>query len=322
MVKTELGKLEKLEDLRNVWEHEAIDFTPWLAEEKNLALLSKTLKLNTIIVKEREAAVGDFKADIFAIEEGTGTRVIIENQLEPTDHRHLGQIITYAAGKDAGIIIWIVKEARDKHRQAVKWLNDKTSSDIDVYLVEIELWRIGDSAYAPKFNVVESPNIWQKANKDSESSSETGLLQLNFWEKLKEYAEKRQDFKCFFPFFKITAKSWYNLNLKTSGIYIQLRFRTQKKKIYSGIYITNNKPLYKGFEKKKNALESQIGAPVFWSDAVKDSYIFTEKPIDPNNSAHWQEAFQWLCDTSLKWKACFDQLYPGLELEEDIENQD
>lgn len=321
MVKTELGKLEKMEDLRNVWEHEAIDFTPWLAEEKNLALLSDAIGIS-IRFKEREAAVGRFSADIFAEEIGTERKIVIENQIEETDHNHLGKLITYAAWLNAGVLIWIVKKAKEEHRQAVRWLNDKTDSDIDVYLLEIELWRIGDSAYAPKFNIVESPNSWVKATKNPDSFSETGQLQLNFWNEFKDYASKRQDFKCFFPFQKIGVKSWHNLNTQTRGIYVQLRFRIQKKKIYSGIYITNNKPLYKGFEQKKDTLESQMGMPVFWSDAVKDSYIFTEKPIDPNDSAHWQEAFQWLCDTSLKWKACFDQLYPGLELEEAIENQD
>ena len=302
-----------MKDLHEVWESEPKDFTPWLAKEENLALLSKTLGLNTIIAKETESAVGDFRADILAEEETTGTLVVIENQLEQTDHRHLGQIITYAAGKGAGILIWVVRQARDEHRQAVRWLNDKTGSDVDIYLLEMELWRIGNSAYAPKFNIVESPNNLVKAAKDPEGSTETGQLQLNFWQAFKEYASGRDDFQGFFAFSKISVKSWHNLNLGESGIYIQMRFRIQKKKVYTGIYITNNKPLYQGFVAKKEEIEQFIGAKLEW----KDSVFLASKEIDVNNKDSWNDAFQWLCDMSLKFKECYRKFYREVPSEEE-----
>ena len=317
MIKIELGKLEKMEDLHEVWESEPKDFTPWLAKEENLALLSKTLGLNTIIAKETESAVGDFRADILAEEETTGTLVVIENQLEQTDHRHLGQIITYAAGKGAGILILGVRQARDEHRQAVRWLNDKTGSDVDIYLLEMELWRIGNSAYAPKFNIVESPNNLVKATKDPEGSTETGQLQLNFWQEFKEYASGRDDFQCFFPFSKISVKSWHNLNLGEPGIYIQMRFRIQKKKVYTGIYIVNNKPLYQGFVAQKEEIERFIGEKLDWNDATKDSVFLASKEIDVNNRDSWNDAFQWLCDMSLKFKECYRKFYREVPSEEE-----
>ena len=103
-----LGKLTKVEDLRTVWKHEALDFTRWLAEPINMALLSEAIGLDIATVQV-EDNVGDFNVDIFAIDETSGKKIIIENQLEKTNHDHLGKIITYASGKDANYIVWIVK---------------------------------------------------------------------------------------------------------------------------------------------------------------------------------------------------------------------
>ena len=110
-----LKKLEEIKDLRTVWPHEASDFTPWLSEDDNIALLSDAIGID-ITVDDTESAVGDFNVDIFASETGTDRKIIIENQLEDTNHDHLGKLITYASGKGAGVIIWIVKKAREEHR--------------------------------------------------------------------------------------------------------------------------------------------------------------------------------------------------------------
>lgn len=117
-----LGTIKKIEDLRSVWPHEAHDFSKWLAREDNLRLLSDTIGID-IVLEELESAVGGFNVDLYATEEGTGRRIIIENQLEDTNHDHLGKIITYASGKGAEFVVWIVKRTRDKHRLAVEWLN-------------------------------------------------------------------------------------------------------------------------------------------------------------------------------------------------------
>ena len=128
-----LGKLQK-GDLREIWKHEASDFTNWLAKPENIAILSDEIGIGLKLVKT-EAEVGSFSSDILAEEENTGKKVIIENQLEPTDHNHLGKIITYASGYDAAIIIWIVQEARDEHKRAVDWLNEHTDEGVNFFLV-------------------------------------------------------------------------------------------------------------------------------------------------------------------------------------------
>lgn len=163
---TNLGKLEEVQDLRSVWPNEAKDFTPWLSS--NIGRLGETLGID-IDVEETESAVGDFNVDIFAVDADTGKKIIIENQLEATDHDHLGKLITYASGKAAGLVIWVVKKARDEHKAAIEWLNNHTTEDIGFILCEIKLYRIGDSAIAPSFVVIEKPNDWAKEMKQQAS---------------------------------------------------------------------------------------------------------------------------------------------------------
>ena len=113
-----LGKLEEMDELRSVWPHEALDFTPWLAQEDNLTILSDAIGID-ITVDETESSVGSFSVDILASETGTDRKIIIENQLEDTNHDHLGKLITYASGKSANIIVWVVKHAREEHKAAI-----------------------------------------------------------------------------------------------------------------------------------------------------------------------------------------------------------
>ena len=134
---TTLGKIERIDDLRTIWAHEARDFTKWLAQEDNLALLSDAIGIN-IALEERESSVGDFNVDLYATEVGTGRRIIIENQLEFSNHDHLGKIITYASGKGAEVIVWIVKHARDEHKNAIEWLNQHTDENIGFFLISMQ----------------------------------------------------------------------------------------------------------------------------------------------------------------------------------------
>lgn len=155
-----LGRLE-LVALRQAWADEARDFTPWLAEAENLALLGEAVGLE-LEHEATEKAVGLFSADILARDALSNGRVLIENQLEGTDHRHLGQILTYAAGLDARTVVWIAQSFREEHRAAIDWLNQATTSDFNFFGVEIELYRIGDSPLAPSFNVIAKPNDWTR----------------------------------------------------------------------------------------------------------------------------------------------------------------
>lgn len=168
-----LGILEEIEDLRKVWPKEASDFTPWLAA--NIGRLSKAVGID-IDIEETESAVGDFNVDIFAVDADTGRKIVIENQLEATDHDHLGKLITYASGKAADLVIWIVKKAREEHRAAIEWLNSHTTDDIGFILCEVKLYHIGDSDIAPAFVVIEQPNDWAKGMKQAKSDGQRKKL--------------------------------------------------------------------------------------------------------------------------------------------------
>jgi len=176
-----LGRLEEV-DLRAAWASESGDFTPWLAEDENIALLGDTIGLQ-LEIESREKGVGPFRADILCRETGTDRRVLIENQLERTDHSHLGQLLTYAAGLKTVTVVWIAERFTEEHRAALDWLNEITGEQFSFFGLEIELWRIGDSPVAPKFNIVCEPNDWTKPL--PHEVSDTQLLQQEYWDGLK-----------------------------------------------------------------------------------------------------------------------------------------
>ena len=168
-----LGTLEEIKDLREVWSHEAHDFTPWLA--KNISILGDEVGID-ISIEETESSVGDFNVDIFAIDADTGKKIIIENQLEETDHDHLGKLITYASGKSADLVIWLVRKARPEHRAAIEWLNNHTDEGVGFILCEIKVFRIGNSEPAPKFEIIEQPNNWVKEMKKPSGTNKRTVL--------------------------------------------------------------------------------------------------------------------------------------------------
>lgn len=185
--KTTLGRLKKVA-LREYWEKEATEFTPWLSESDNLALLGETLGIQ-MELEETETNVGPFRADILCRDPNSDEYILIENQIERTDHTHLGQILTYAAGLDAVKVIWIAQQFTDEHRAALDWLNRITSEEFKFFGVEIELWKIGDSVPAPKFNLVAKPNEWTKIVRGATSAkaAERHAIYHQLWKDLTEY---------------------------------------------------------------------------------------------------------------------------------------
>jgi Domain of unknown function (DUF4268) len=168
-----LGRIESV-DLRSAWPDEAKNFTPWLADEDNLGLLGSALGLE-LELEAVEKQVGPFSADILAKVVGSEQWVLIENQIEITDHSHLGQILTYAAGLDASIVVWIARAFREQHRAAIDFLNRITNEDRSFFGIQVELLRIGESAYAPGFTVVAKPNDWAKQTAAAKAASDDSL---------------------------------------------------------------------------------------------------------------------------------------------------
>jgi len=165
----QLGKLRNVE-LRTIWPHEAADFTPWLAE--NIGELGEAVGIE-LELTDMEAECGDFSLDLLAKDLGTGRNVIIENQLDATDHDHLGKLLTYASAYDAAAVIWVSRMIRDEHRQALEWLNQRTDEGTDFFGVVVEAIQIDESKPATRFRPVVFPNEWQKEGKASTAKANT-----------------------------------------------------------------------------------------------------------------------------------------------------
>ena len=176
----EFASLETI-PLRDAWSHEAHNFTPWLAD--NLHLLSELLGLELELIST-EHPVGSFNLDIYAKDLRSEDVVAIENQLERTDHTHLGQVMTYFSALEARKVIWIAKEIREEHRAVISWLNAHTPPEYAFFGVEVSTVRIANSPIAPVFTVVEKPNNWVRAIQQRSRSSceETGERNRSFWD--------------------------------------------------------------------------------------------------------------------------------------------
>ena len=302
-----LGKIKRINDLRMIWPHEANSFTKWLAKEENLSKLGEDIGID-LVLEERESSVGNFSVDIFANEESTGRKVIIENQLEDTDHDHLGKLITYASGKGAEVIVWVVKRARDEHRQAIEWLNQHTDTSLGFFLVEIELWQIDDSAIAPKFNVIERPNDWAKQMKNSDNLSDRKQMLLKFWNGFNDYIVKSDIFKKDFTIRKAQPDHWYDLSVGNSSYHICMTISAQKKRLSCGVYIPDNKDLFHTFEDNKDIFQKEFGEDGDWKEAAKATRIVIYKGFDLYNETKWEEAYAWFVENAIKTKYTFKKM--------------
>ena len=258
-----LSKLEEIKDLRTVWPHEALDFTPWLSQDDNISLLADAIGID-ITVDETESSVGDFNVDIFASETGTDRKIIIENQLEDTNHDHLGKLITYASGKSADIVIWVVKHAREEHKAAIEWLNNHTDDSVGFFLCEIKLYRIGNSEPAVKFEVIEKPNDWTKEVKKSESITETQQLRYDYWVAFEDYAFKNPIFAKNFKKRKPSKNHWLNFSIGSSACHIIVSQIKQRNELDVELYISDDTELYNSLFENKTDIELTSGLSFDW----------------------------------------------------------
>jgi hypothetical protein len=304
-----LGKLKKI-DLREIWEHEATSFTKWLSQEENLNHLGDELGISIKLLKT-EAKVGGFNVDILAEEEDSARKIIIENQLETTDHDHLGKLITYASGTDANVIIWIFREIRDEHRSAIDWLNEHTDENIDFFAVKMELWQIGDSLPAPKFQIISNPNNWAKVAKTNTEQSKltpTKLYQFELWNKFKEFGQSHnQDLS----FTKTNPQHWYNFSIGSSMCHVGLTVNTREKEFACELYIPGDKELFDFLLAKKEAIEKELAIKLDWQrlpEETKASRIKIARKFDVVGDADFSkygEAFGWLEKNLVNFKKVF-----------------
>lgn len=301
-----LGKLQEI-DIRKVWQHEQYDFSKWLAGEENIQELGDALNLSLTDV-ETEKFVGNYRCDILCKDELAGKVVLIENQLESTNHDHLGKIITYASGLDASVVVWIVASARQEHASAIEWLNKHTDDDLSFFLVEVHAYRIGDSDPAPQFKIIEQPNDFAKSVKSIAKSadiSETEKNRLEFWTQLNEVLEERGK-----PFNKrkATTDHWYCVAMGSSECYISMDLVNKEHKIRVGVWINDNKQLYDYFYEHKNEIETCCGFELTWDrlDNKKASLACTYiQGLDFESQDNYPELMNKAIDTVLTLRKAF-----------------
>lgn len=301
-----LGKIIEL-DIRSVWAHEQYDFSKWLAEEENIRALGETLNLSLTDVNT-EQFVGNYRCDIICKDELTGKSVLIENQLEQTNHDHLGKIITYASGLDASVVVWIVANARDEHASAVEWLNKHTDEEVSFFLIEVHAYKIGDSDPAPTFKIIEQPNDFVKTVKALAEKGELNESQkerLNFWTQFNDVIDERSR-----PFNKHKASTdhWYTVAVGSSRCYISIDLVNKEHKIRIGLWINDDKKLFDYFYENKAAIEEAAGAELDWDrlNNRKAAVICTTIPgLNFKKQENYHELMEKTIDTVIAMRAAF-----------------
>jgi hypothetical protein len=313
----ELGEL-KLLNVRYKWTNEASEFTPWLAEEENLSKLGSELGLE-LELENTEVSVGPYSADILAKDISNGKYVVIENQLEKTDHDHLGKAITYASVLDATAIVWIASDFTDEHKKALDWLNDHTSEEISFYGVIVELWQIDESKPAIRFNVVSKPVYIARQINVPDNLTETRKLQLEFWTKFRDRLAKCKEI----PNVQTPRPQyWYDVSLGKAGINLSNIANTYDNKIGVRVYISNRVAdiALPQLIEKKQIIEEEIGEELLWDPHPQNRDKVIGLYLDANlaQKENWDDYLNWLVDTTIKFKVTFSRIIKQLDFNREL----
>ena len=300
-----LGRLQSV-DLRTVWLSEPYSFTPWLAQQDSLDLLAEALSLPGLELVSTEQSVSEFSVDIVARIAGTDDIVAIENQLEKSDHTHLGQCIAYAAGTEAKAVVWIVSEFKDGHRAALDWLNRKTTDDIAFFGVEVEAVRIGASEPAPLFHVVMKPNTWARTVREQtaeQSLSAQNLANLDYWGAFDVIASERGVPHGMAKLTKGNNYYHYLGESKSVGICAYVARGNQNVGVYTFNYGADALEAFDALLPQKSLIEAEYGSPLEWK-SYKNGYWITAKlkPASPDDLSDWPRQHHWLAETMAKMK--------------------
>ena len=269
---------------------------------------------------ETEVFVGSYRADLLAKQAGTENKVIIENQYGNTDHSHLGQLITYAAGLGSSAngsttIIWIAEKFTEPHRAAMDWLNQCTSDGTGFYAIELQLWRIGDSAFAPRFNVVSRPNSFQKQlSRQAEALSETEKLYMEFWAGFVAFCGPDTTLKLAsaLPRYYLTSaigRSGFGVNFTASK-----RNQCMERQLW--MEGDNAKGAFQQLLSKKQEIVAALGPETQFNELPgrKASSILEGKPWDIAKRDEWPSYFQWLKQKGEDYVRIFKPLVAHLPL--------
>ena len=312
MASPQFGAIER-KPLRDFWPNEAADFTPWLKSEDNLSLLGEAIGLNLELVGS-EVPVGPYSADIVCLDVDDQRHVVIENQLEQSDHNHLGQLLTYAGGLgDVSTVVWIARDFTEEHRAALDWLNNSTTQDVGFFGLAIEVWQIGDSLPAPRFTLVSKPNEWSKT-KPQPGLSSRQEMQLAYWTAfIKERVGSAFD-KGFVREPKPQSSMLFTLG-RTGVVLSAVATRGDPYGVKSEDHIrveivtrgANGEAIYDQIKVRQVEIESKLGTDLIWAGPVGglQSRIYVSKDADATDHDDWPDQHRWL----LAWLQKFDDVF-------------
>ncbi len=307
-----LSSLKRV-DLREVWPHEASDFTPWL--EDNIEVLGEVLGLD-LEVETREASVGPFSLDLLARDLGSNRRVVIENQLDATNHDHLGKLLTYAAGFDASVVVWLVREFRPEHRAALDWLNHRTEEDTAFFGVVVEAWKIDDSNPAPQLVAIAMPNDWQKevasraTGGEASNLSERRIRYRDFYQQLLDTLREKHQFT---RARKAQPQNWYSFASGFAGISYSVGFTAENNARVEVTIATSdgkevNERLFSQLKEVRESIEEDLGFALIWDPLAnrKACRICVERPgeIDEDDDA-LADIQRWMVGNLLEIRRVF-----------------
>ena len=302
----EIGKLKEV-DIRNLWKHEQYDFSDWLSKDENIEELNDILGL-TLTDVSKEVYVGAYRCDLVAVDESTGLKVIIENQLEASNHDHLGKIITYASGLDAQVVVWIVTHAKEEHKSAIEWLNNNSNGEVNFFLIELHAYKIGDSLPAPYFEIAEKPNDFIKNNKVNGDKSELNKSQaerVEFWSQLNDaLIDKGKPFNVR----KATTDHWYDVAMGTSAAHIAINLVNKESYISVDLYIHDDKKIFDKLLENKINIEKELGFKLDWQrmdNRIASRIKYKINGLNFDDHSNYDELIEQTIDAAIKMRDVF-----------------
>ena len=324
-----LGQLKKVEDLRTIWSAEDSDFTPWLAQEENLKILSESIGIE-LELEATEKNVGKFRADIVCknLDDSENSWVLIENQLEASDHKHLGQLLTYATNLETVTIIWIAAKFNEEHRATLDWLNNITDENFNFFGIKIELWQIDESKYAPHFNIVAKPNDWikniAKERRDLDSkinNSPAGQLNLEYWYCFCDFLKEHNSFLN--P--QTPRPTWLVFSIGRSKFHMSSHINIKNKYIFIVLVIHDiSKSFFDGLAQEKTAIENELGEALNWrrmEGKKEGKIVLSLEQADPENRSDWDRQHQWLQNYVEKFDKIFRNRIQNLDANENDDDE-
>ncbi len=312
-----LARLTKV-PLREVWNHEAYSFTQWLALPENLDQLGEEIEIE-LSEPQTEVAAGPFRVDILA-HDSEDNLVIIENQLEASNHDHLGKIITYAAVHKAQTIVWIVANVREEHEQAINWLNDHTDEEVNIFLIQIGAVRIGNSTPAPVFDVIVRPNSFVKKERSHAGvSNEVAAYRNSMREFFAVFAEHLSESKTnsITGFTKALPQNWLDIRLGSSRAHIAATIvQNPEKFVGIELYIPNDSEFYDELFVRHDELNKLLGCEPEWQELpgkkasrirIRKSADFV-KSLEKGEENYLDETVTWMCQTANMFADVFGPL--------------